>query len=367
MFFCAWGAGAPHARLARRWKQAHGECRTVAGFSARTSLQGCAAQSSRSLRRLMPPAPCTQALLEQHAPEQALAAPALVRPYGLAWALASLQRRAAAVFPTVLKDADPVRGLEQFQLLCTLAMASADLTAWLLAYGKSQVLWPAVTCISSGGSGSGDGGGDNGSGGDGGSSSGGTGDELMEHWSSVLQLVSKSYNGTKAAQRRAVRAIGSMMSEGECGTRRAKGEVAARVERPVLACCRLPARKGQRRPAQRRPGQQGREQVEAPQAEGLHDAERGAAAAGGAPKIPRPAAAPRACAACTRTATDGAELRRCRGCGALTGVRYCSMERCRTHWVKQGHRAACEAAQRQLRQVEAAAVAAAAAGALQPG
>ncbi|KIZ04812.1 hypothetical protein MNEG_3149 [Monoraphidium neglectum] len=53
-----------------------------------------------------------------------------------------------------------------------------------------------------------------------------------------------------------------------------------------------------------------------------------------------------ACAVCGRTARDGAKLRRCAGCGSVTGTRYCSQECCRTDWVVRGHRAVCEAAQR---------------------
>jgi type II secretory pathway pseudopilin PulG len=51
----------------------------------------------------------------------------------------------------------------------------------------------------------------------------------------------------------------------------------------------------------------------------------------------------RACTACGRTRRDGAELRRCAGCGHLTGVRYCSPECCRHDWL-HGHKAVCEAA-----------------------
>jgi hypothetical protein len=51
-----------------------------------------------------------------------------------------------------------------------------------------------------------------------------------------------------------------------------------------------------------------------------------------------------ACAVCGRTARDGAKLRRCAGCGSVTGTRYCSQECCRTDWVVRGHRAVCKAA-----------------------
>jgi hypothetical protein len=53
-----------------------------------------------------------------------------------------------------------------------------------------------------------------------------------------------------------------------------------------------------------------------------------------------------ACAVCGRTAREGAKLRRCAGCGRVTGTRYCSQECCRTDWVVRGHRAVCEAARR---------------------
>jgi hypothetical protein len=53
----------------------------------------------------------------------------------------------------------------------------------------------------------------------------------------------------------------------------------------------------------------------------------------------------RGCAVCGRTKAEGAALRRCAGCGSLTGVRYCSQRCCRDHWCKMGHRAECEAAQ----------------------
>jgi hypothetical protein len=55
------------------------------------------------------------------------------------------------------------------------------------------------------------------------------------------------------------------------------------------------------------------------------------------------ARARRACARCGRTRRDGAELRRCAGCGHLTGVRYCSVECCTHDWL-HGHKAVCEAA-----------------------
>ncbi|KIZ07903.1 hypothetical protein MNEG_0058 [Monoraphidium neglectum] len=58
----------------------------------------------------------------------------------------------------------------------------------------------------------------------------------------------------------------------------------------------------------------------------------------------------RGCAYCGRTSAQGAALRRCAGCGALTGVRYCSQACCRNHWVRTGHRQQCEEAQRQLRE-----------------
>ena len=56
----------------------------------------------------------------------------------------------------------------------------------------------------------------------------------------------------------------------------------------------------------------------------------------------------RRCAACGRTRADGARLRRCRGCGALTGVMYCGAECAREHWVRRGHRRVCEPAARRL-------------------
>jgi hypothetical protein len=67
---------------------------------------------------------------------------------------------------------------------------------------------------------------------------------------------------------------------------------------------------------------------------------REAAAASSAPAAARTR---RACTACGRTRRDGAELRRCAGCGHVTGVRYCSPECCRQDWL-QGHRTVCEAA-----------------------
>jgi len=39
----------------------------------------------------------------------------------------------------------------------------------------------------------------------------------------------------------------------------------------------------------------------------------------------------------------------CRGCGALTAIRYCGLECCRRDWVYQGHRKLYEAAQDVLR------------------
>jgi hypothetical protein len=54
---------------------------------------------------------------------------------------------------------------------------------------------------------------------------------------------------------------------------------------------------------------------------------------------------PRACAVCGRTRADGASLRRCRGCGAVTLVRYCSQACCEAHWVKRRHRRLCEMGQ----------------------
>ena len=56
----------------------------------------------------------------------------------------------------------------------------------------------------------------------------------------------------------------------------------------------------------------------------------------------------RCCAACGRTRADGAQLYRCRGCGALTGVMYCGAACAREHWVRGGHRKVCEPASAQL-------------------
>jgi hypothetical protein len=53
----------------------------------------------------------------------------------------------------------------------------------------------------------------------------------------------------------------------------------------------------------------------------------------------------KACAVCGMTAADGAQLRRCAGCGLITGVVYCGDACCRRHWVKLGHRRVCERAQ----------------------
>jgi len=68
---------------------------------------------------------------------------------------------------------------------------------------------------------------------------------------------------------------------------------------------------------------------------------------------------PRECAVCHKTREDGAVLRRCRGCGALTAIRYCGLECCRRDWVYQGHRKLCEAAQELLRMGECGGAAAA--------
>ncbi|KIZ07905.1 hypothetical protein MNEG_0060 [Monoraphidium neglectum] len=68
-----------------------------------------------------------------------------------------------------------------------------------------------------------------------------------------------------------------------------------------------------------------------------------------APRAPR-SGRTRGCAYCGRTSAQGAALRRCAGCGALTGVRYCSQACCRNHWVRTGHRQQCEEAQRELRE-----------------
>jgi hypothetical protein len=80
------------------------------------------------------------------------------------------------------------------------------------------------------------------------------------------------------------------------------------------------------------------------------------AAAAAAPPARR---APRSCAVCSRTRRDGAELRRCAGCGLVTGVRYCGQACCRRHWEELGHRAACEAAREENRRLHEAAAAAA--------
>ena len=60
----------------------------------------------------------------------------------------------------------------------------------------------------------------------------------------------------------------------------------------------------------------------------------------------------RCCAACGRTRADGARLHRCRGCGPLTGVMYCSAACAREHWVRRGHRKVCEPASAQLKQLQ---------------
>ena len=61
----------------------------------------------------------------------------------------------------------------------------------------------------------------------------------------------------------------------------------------------------------------------------------------------------RCCAACGRSrAADGARLRRCRGCGAFTGVMYCGDACAREHWVRRGHRRVCEPASAQLRSLK---------------
>ena len=59
----------------------------------------------------------------------------------------------------------------------------------------------------------------------------------------------------------------------------------------------------------------------------------------------------RSCAACGRMRADGVRLRRCRGCGPLTGVMYCGAECAREHWVRRGHRGVCEPASAQLKQL----------------
>ena len=65
------------------------------------------------------------------------------------------------------------------------------------------------------------------------------------------------------------------------------------------------------------------------------------------------AALQRCCAACGRSrAADGARLRRCRGCGAFTGVMYCGDACAREHWVRRGHRRVCEPASAQLEALE---------------
>ena len=65
---------------------------------------------------------------------------------------------------------------------------------------------------------------------------------------------------------------------------------------------------------------------------------------GGGGETPR-----RCCAVCGRSrAADGARLRRCRGCGAFTGVMYCGDACAREHWVRRGHRRVCEPASAQL-------------------
>ena len=54
-----------------------------------------------------------------------------------------------------------------------------------------------------------------------------------------------------------------------------------------------------------------------------------------------------------RGSAAGAErlrLTRCRGCGAVTGVRYCGAACARDHWTRRGHRRQCEAAQAALRE-----------------
>ncbi|KIY95184.1 hypothetical protein MNEG_12778, partial [Monoraphidium neglectum] len=52
-----------------------------------------------------------------------------------------------------------------------------------------------------------------------------------------------------------------------------------------------------------------------------------------------------ACAVCGKTPADGAQLRRCAGCGRTTGVMYCGDACCRHHWVRMAHRQQCEAVQ----------------------
>ena len=60
----------------------------------------------------------------------------------------------------------------------------------------------------------------------------------------------------------------------------------------------------------------------------------------------------RCCAACGRTRAGGARLRRCRGCGALTGIMYCCDACAREHWVRRGHRGVCGQASRQLKALQ---------------
>ncbi|KAI8476799.1 MAG: hypothetical protein J3K34DRAFT_455631 [Monoraphidium minutum] len=53
-----------------------------------------------------------------------------------------------------------------------------------------------------------------------------------------------------------------------------------------------------------------------------------------------------ACAVCGRTRAGGAELRRCAGCGRVTGVRYCGQACCREDWAPAAPPAAAGAAPR---------------------
>jgi hypothetical protein len=99
----------------------------------------------------------------------------------------------------------------------------------------------------------------------------------------------------------------------------------------------------------RMPGRAGDGQGQEEQNPHTPAAERQAGPASMAPVMASGSSGPKqhhACAVCGRTAREGAMLRRCAGCGRVTGTRYCSQECCRTDWVVRGHRAVCEAARR---------------------
>jgi hypothetical protein len=204
-----------------------------------------------------------------------------------------------------------------------------------LQYGRASAVAAAAAAAAATAAGSGDGE-------DCGSSSSGAGTKIAagKEWANLLELLHTSHV-------RAFEAVVEYVKAGGNVDERLPGERMEQVTDLILKCKRLAEGGGNQSP-------------ESEQLQGARRQQQQARTAGTAAAAPatgaRPthAAAQRRCTVCARTATDGAALRRCRGCGSLTGVRYCSMECCRTHWVKQGHRAVCEAAQRQLQKAASA-------------